>query len=94
MLISGSDTRGSVIDQRGRSDVNIIARVSLETHEILLVSTPRDYDVPLALSGNPMTELTHAGIYGMDVLLGTQKTFTTRRLTITSESTLPVLRKS
>ena len=42
-----------------------------ETHEILLVSTPRDYYVPLALSGNPYDKLTHAGIYGMDVLLGT-----------------------
>lgn len=71
VLISGSDTRGSVIDQRGRSDVNIIARVNRETHEILLVSTPRDYYVPLALSGDPYDKLTHAGIYGMDVLLGT-----------------------
>lgn len=71
VLISGSDTRGSVIDQRGRSDVNIIARVNRETHEILLVSTPRDYYVPLALSGDLYDKLTHAGIYGMDVLLGT-----------------------
>ncbi len=31
VLISGSDTRGSVIDQRGRSDVNIIARINRET---------------------------------------------------------------
>ena len=71
VLISGSDTRGNVIDQRGRSDVNIIARINRETHEILLVSTPRDYYVPLALSGNPYDKLTHAGIYGMDVLMGT-----------------------
>ena len=71
VLISGSDTRDSAIDQRGRSDVNIIARVNLETHQVLLVSTPRDYFVPLALDGGPKDKLTHAGIYGMDVLMGT-----------------------
>lgn len=72
VLISGSDTRGNVIDQRGRSDVNIIARINRETHKILLVSTPRDFYVPLAFSwGNPEDKLTHAGIYGMDVLMGT-----------------------
>ena len=71
VLISGSDTRRERIDRRGRSDVNIIARVNRETHEILLVSTPRDYYVPLALDGSPYDKLTHAGIYGMDVLQGT-----------------------
>ena len=72
ILISGSDTRGDMIDQRGRSDVNIIAKVNRETHKILLLSTPRDYYVPLAFSwGSPEDKLTHAGIYGMDVLMGT-----------------------
>lgn len=71
VLISGSDTRRERIDRRGRSDVNIIARVNRETHEILLVSTPRDYYVPLDLKDNPYDKLTHAGIYGMDVLQGT-----------------------
>ena len=71
VLISGSDTRDNAIDQRGRSDVNIIARVNLVTHKVLLVSTPRDYFVPLALDGNPEDKLTHAGIYGMDVLMET-----------------------
>lgn len=71
VLISGSDTRRERIDRRGRSDVNIIARVNRNTHEILLVSTPRDYYVPLALDGSPYDKLTHAGIYGMDVLQGT-----------------------
>ena len=71
VLISGSDTRDNAIDQRGRSDVNIIARVNLVTHKVLLVSTPRDYFVPLALDRNPEDKLTHAGIYGMGVLMGT-----------------------
>ena len=72
ILISGSDTRNDVIDQRGRSDVNIIASINTETHQILLISTPRDYFVPLDVGvEDAYDKLTHAGIYGMDVLKGT-----------------------
>lgn len=72
ILISGSDTRAATIDQRGRSDVNIIASINTETHEILLLSTPRDYFVPLDVGvEGAYDKLTHAGIYGMDVLVGT-----------------------
>lgn len=72
ILISGSDTRSETIDQRGRSDANIIASVNTETHQILLLSTPRDYYVPLAVStADAYDKLTHAGIYGMDVLMET-----------------------
>lgn len=72
ILISGSDTRENTIDQRGRSDVNIIASINTETHQILLLSTPRDYFVPLDVGvDDAYDKLTHAGIYGMDVLMGT-----------------------
>lgn len=72
ILISGSDTRDSTIDQRGRSDVNIIASVNTETKQILLISTPRDYYVPLDVGvPDAYDKLTHAGIYGMDVLTET-----------------------
>ena len=72
ILISGSDTRADIIDQRGRSDVNIIVSINTETHEILLLSTPRDYYVPLDVGiEGAYDKLTHAGIYGMDVLMGT-----------------------
>ena len=72
ILISGSDTRNEMIDQRGRSDVNIIASINTETHQILLISTPRDYFVPLDVGvEDAYDKLTHAGIYGMDVLMGT-----------------------
>ena len=72
ILISGSDTRSSTIDARGRSDVNIIASINTETHQILLLSTPRDYFVPLDVGvEDAYDKLTHAGIYGMDVLMGT-----------------------
>lgn len=68
VLISGSDTRGQYLDVSGRSDVNILAVVNRETHQILLVSTPRDYYVELAIPGvtGAMDKLTHAGIYGVD----------------------------
>lgn len=73
VLISGSDTRGQYLDVSGRSDVNILAVVNRETHQILLVSTPRDYYVELAIPGvtGAMDKLTHAGIYGMDCSMNT-----------------------
>lgn len=72
ILISGSDTREDTIDQRGRSDVNIIVSINTETHQILLLSTPRDYFVPLDIGmDDAYDKLTHAGIYGMEVLMGT-----------------------
>lgn len=72
ILISGSDTRSEVLDQRGRSDVNVIASINTETHQVLLISTPRDYFVPLDIGvSDAYDKLTHAGIYGMDVLMGT-----------------------
>lgn len=72
VLLSGSDTRNDTIDQRGRSDVNIIASINTETNQILLISTPRDYYLPLDVGApDAYDKLTHAGIYGMDVLTGT-----------------------
>lgn len=50
-----------------RSDVNIVATVNTETHKVLLVSTPRDYFVPLSISSGISDKLTQAGIYGINV---------------------------
>lgn len=66
MYISGIDTWGH-ISVTSRSDVNIIAVVNPKTKQILLVSTPRDYYVPLSISNGTKDKLTHAGIYGIDV---------------------------
>lgn len=66
IYISGIDRRGS-LSRKSRSDVNIIATVNTETGQILLVSTPRDYYVPLSISKGIPDKLTHAGIYGIDV---------------------------
>lgn len=70
IYLSGIDTRGEMT-AKSRSDVNIIATVNTDTHEILLVSTPRDYFVPLSISGGVPDKLTHAGIYGIDVCMDT-----------------------
>ena len=70
IYLSGIDTRGEMT-AKSRSDVNIIATVNTDTHEILLVSTPRDYFVPLSISGGAPDKLTHAGIYGINVCMDT-----------------------
>ena len=66
VYLSGIDVEGE-IDTTGRSDVNIIAIVNPGTHQLLLVTTPRDYYVVLPGISNGMPDkLTHAGIYGVD----------------------------
>lgn len=70
MYISGIDTYGA-ISTKSRSDVNIIAVVNTNTKQILLISTPRDYYVPLSISGGVKDKLTHAGLYGVDVSMDT-----------------------
>lgn len=71
VYISGIDVYGE-IEQTSRSDVNIIATVNPKTHQILLVTTPRDYYVPIpGISGGQEDKLTHAGTYGVDVSMAT-----------------------
>ncbi len=70
VFISGIDTVGKV-SVRSRSDVNIIAVVNPQTRQILLISTPRDYYVPLSISGGVPDKLTHAGNFGIKVSMDT-----------------------
>lgn len=70
LYISGIDTRGA-LTAKSRSDVNIIATVNTKTRQVLLLSTPRDYFVPLSISGGVRDKLTHAGIYGVEVSIET-----------------------
>ena len=44
-------SRVDYIPLNSRSDTNILAVVNPSTHQILLVSTPRDYYLTLALQG-------------------------------------------
>ncbi len=71
IYISGSDTRESTLPSRSRSDVNILASINTQTHQVLLISTPRDYYVPLSISNGVPDKLTHAGIYGVQVSMDT-----------------------
>ncbi len=73
VFISGIDTNGS-LRARGRSDVNIIATINTHTHEVLLLTTPRDCFVELPISKGQKDKLTHAGIYGIDVSTDTIET--------------------
>ncbi len=70
IFISGIDTRGD-ITASSRSDVNIILTVNARTKQVLMVSTPRDYYVPLSISNGVPDKLTHAGIYGINVCMDT-----------------------
>lgn len=71
VYISGIDVYGE-IEQTSRSDVNIIATVNPNTHQILLITTPRDYYVPIpGVSGGKKDKLTHAGNHGVDVSMAT-----------------------
>ena len=70
MYISGIDTYGSV-NQKSRSDVNIIAVVNTQTRTMLLISTPRDYYVEMPHLNGQKDKLTHAGVYGIDASMNT-----------------------
>ena len=66
IYISGIDTYGS-ISTVSRSDVNIIMTVNMNTHKILLTTTPRDAYVKIPGGGaDQYDKLTHAGIYGFE----------------------------
>ena len=70
VFISGIDTRGA-LTEKSRSDVNILASINTATKQVVLISTPRDYYVPLSISNGAKDKLTHAGIYGVNVCMDT-----------------------
>ena len=71
VYLSGMDTYEAVTEA-DRSDVNIIAVVNPKSHQVLLVTTPRDYWVPIpGISGGQNDKLTHAGIYGIEASMAT-----------------------
>ncbi|MBR6229786.1 MAG: LCP family protein [Eubacterium sp.] len=76
VYLSGIDVYGD-LSTNSRSDVNVLVVVNPLTKKLLLASTPRDYFVPLydhkgnSRSGGAADKLTHAGIYGVEVSMGT-----------------------
>lgn len=70
VLISGIDVYGSITNN-ARSDVNILAVVDPTSKEIILISIPRDYYLPIACKNNNKDKLTHTGIWGVDCTMDT-----------------------
>lgn len=71
VYISGIDVYGS-IKKTSRSDVNILAVANPNTHQVLLITTPRDYYIEFpGITGGAKDKLTHAGIYGVNVSMDT-----------------------
>ncbi|MFQ6805373.1 MAG: LCP family protein [Lachnospiraceae bacterium] len=71
VYISGVDTRSTQLIANSRCDVNILAVINADTRQVVLISTPRDYYVPLSISDGVPDKLTHAGIYGVQVSMDT-----------------------
>lgn len=65
---SGIDSRYTDVNITSLSDVNILAVVNPETHQILLINTPRDYYVPMVSEpyAGMRDKLTHAGMIGVE----------------------------
>ena len=74
IYISGIDSYGDILS-RSRSDVNMLATINPKTHEILLVSIPRDYYVQLHGISGGYDKLTHAGFFGVDMSINTIQDF-------------------
>lgn len=71
IYISGIDTSGAV-STVSRSDVNLILTVNMNTHKILMTTTPRDSYVRIPDGGaDQYDKLTHAGIYGIETSVKT-----------------------
>ncbi|WP_051532856.1 LCP family protein [Lachnobacterium bovis] len=71
VYISGIDTEGDP-SVTSRSDVNIIAFINVKTHQVMLLSTPRDYYVKIpGVSKGNYDKLTHAGLYGINKSIDT-----------------------
>ena len=70
IYISGIDSRDGLV-ARSRTDSNILAVANMDTRQVLILSTPRDYYIPLSISGGARDKLTHAGIYGIQVSMDT-----------------------
>lgn len=72
VYLSGTDARFNDLSVASRSDVNILAVVNPQTKQALLINTPRDYYVPLAVGkSGAYDKLTHAGVYGVDCSMQT-----------------------
>jgi len=70
--MTGIDVDGT-IDEKGRSDVNMVVTVNPSTHQILMTSIPRDYEIYLAEFDNAADKLTHTGVYGVPTTIAAEE---------------------
>ena len=71
-IITGIDVDGT-IDAEGRSDVNMVVTVNPKTHQILMTSIPRDYEIYMPDFDNALDKLTHTGFYGVQTTIGAEE---------------------
>jgi LCP family protein required for cell wall assembly len=64
ILINGIDTRSDYLPSRSLSDVNMLMAINPNTHQILLLSIPRDYYITVPNTGGAKDKLTHTGTIG------------------------------
>ena len=64
ILISGIDTRSDSLPARSLSDANILLAINPTTHNILILSIPRDYYLTIPGTGGAKDKLTHTGVIG------------------------------
>lgn len=69
VYISGNDEYGD-LSSASRSDVNMLVAINPNTHQILLVSIPRDTYYPLHMNGQ-YGKFTHSGLYGIQESINT-----------------------
>ena len=72
LYISGIDTEGKVTE-KSSSDVNLIVSVNPKIRQMVIISTPKDCYIPIAVSGRKGADdkLANAGVYGVDVSIKT-----------------------
>ena len=70
VYVTGVDTYDG-INTIARSDVNMVVTVNPITHQILLISIPRDYYVQIAGTTGLKDKLTHAGLKGVETSIAT-----------------------
>ena len=64
ILVNGIDTRSDSLPSRSLSDVNMLMVINPKTHDILLLSIPRDYYITIPGTGGAKDKLTHTGTIG------------------------------
>lgn len=69
VYVSGNDEYGD-LSNVSRSDVNMLIGVNPKTHQILLISIPRDTYYPLHMNGQ-LDKFTHSGLYGLQESIDT-----------------------